>query len=150
MDDNKTTIKMTVPPTKEVEEIEVGEDHKGFVADHHLAISSDTYGEPLAQNLEFNTEPKPTDEDEKADQDIEKVIRDAMQQQYFRGLQIGALTVSKIVLDMLNDKSKPLLKRIEKVRRYCKTPLANADKVLGNIANSGNTAKGDTVENTET
>ena len=34
-------------------------------------------------------------------------------------MRIGAITVSQVVLEMLNDTSKPLMNRIEAVKKYC-------------------------------
>lgn len=86
---------------------------------------------------------------------IEEAAVEIYKAAYYKGLRVGAYTVSKIVLDMLNDKSKPLLARIEKVRNYCKVPIDNSDKVFKENEESGNKEKvakenseGDTIEET--
>ena len=103
-----------------------------------------------------------TDLNEEGKQKIEEAAVKIYKAAYNKGLRVGAYTVSKIVLNMLNDKSKPLLTRIEKVRKYCKTPIDNSDKVFEETnvfeenGDSGNKEKedinnseGDTVEETE-
>lgn len=60
-----------------------------------------------------------TDEQEKQ---LEELFKTKLKEQYNRGLHVGILSVSKVVLDKLNDSSKPLMKRIEDVKKFCSTP----------------------------
>lgn len=70
-----------------------------------------------------------TDEQSKV---LEEAFKSELQKQYIRGMRVGILTVSKIVYDMLNDSSKPLMKRIDDVKKYCKVPLDNQNKFVTN------------------
>ena len=96
--------------------------------------------------------------DKNAEQKIEQVFRENLQRAYNNGLRVGVYTASKIVLDKLNDTSKPLMKRIRDVQNYCNVPLKNEDKFLGVSGNKANedanenseNVVGDTVEETET
>lgn len=60
-----------------------------------------------------------TNEQEKQ---FEELFKTKLQEQYNRGLHVGVLTISKVILDKLNDNSKPFMKRIEDVKRFCETP----------------------------
>lgn len=53
-------------------------------------------------------------------QDFEALMIRQLKRRYNDGLRVGSYAVSKTVLDMLNDSSKPLMERIENVKRYCK------------------------------
>ena len=57
-----------------------------------------------------------TDEQSKV---LEEAFKSELQKQYIRGLRVGILTVSKIVYDKLNDSSKPLMTRINDVKKWC-------------------------------
>jgi hypothetical protein len=70
-----------------------------------------------------------TDEQSKV---LEEAFKSELQKQYIRGLRVGILTVSKIVYDKLNDSSKPLMTRINDVKKYCKVPLDNNNKFVAN------------------
>lgn len=54
---------------------------------------------------------------------LEELFKVKLKEQYDRGLYVGVLSVSKVVLDKLNDNSKPFMKRIEDVKKFCQTPL---------------------------
>ena len=56
---------------------------------------------------------------------LNNLFKDILKNQYDRGVRIGALSVSKVVLDKLNDGSKSLMTRIDEVKRFCATPLKN-------------------------
>ena len=53
-------------------------------------------------------------------QDFEALMIRQLKRRYNDGLRVGSYAVSKTVLDMLDDSSKPLMERIENVKRYCK------------------------------
>lgn len=52
---------------------------------------------------------------------LEEMFKQKLQEQYIRGLKVGSKSVSKVILDKLNDSSKSLMERIEDVKRFCKT-----------------------------
>ena len=60
-----------------------------------------------------------TNEQEKQ---LEELFKVKLKEQYNRGLHIGILSVSKVILDKLNDSSKPFMKRIKEIRKFCETP----------------------------
>ena len=47
------------------------------------------------------------------------MFKQKLQEQYMKGLRVGILTVSEIILNKLNDSSNPLMKRIEDVKSFC-------------------------------
>lgn len=53
---------------------------------------------------------------------LEEFFKEKLQEQYNRGLRIGVLTVSKIVLDKLSNSSKPFMTRIAEVKKFCAAP----------------------------
>lgn len=53
---------------------------------------------------------------------FEELFKEKLQEQYTRGIQVGVLSTGKVVIDKFNDSSKPLMKRIEDVKRFCKAP----------------------------
>jgi hypothetical protein len=61
-----------------------------------------------------------TDEQNK---ELETLFRTELQKQYLRGLRAGIKTASSVCLEKINDSSKPLLKRIEGVKKYCLVAL---------------------------
>lgn len=67
-----------------------------------------------------------TDEQEKQ---LEELFKTKLKEQYNRGLHVGILSVSKVVLDKLNDSSKPFMKRIEDVKKFCETPWNRQKKI---------------------
>lgn len=67
-----------------------------------------------------------TDEQEKQ---LEELFKTKLKEQYNRGLHVGILFVSKVVLDKLNDSSKPLMKRIEDVKKFCSIPWNKQKKI---------------------
>lgn len=77
-----------------------------------------------------------TDEQNKQ---LENLFRTELQKQYIRGLRAGIKTASTVCLEKINDSSKPLLKRIEDVKRYCAVSLRPDFLTKGiddNIANA--------------
>ena len=56
---------------------------------------------------------------EQKEKEFEELLKKQLKRQYDNGLRIGAITVSQVVLEMLNDTSKPLMNRIEAVKKYC-------------------------------
>lgn len=60
----------------------------------------------------------------------EQIIRPLLEKQRAQGIRIGILTASKVVMEHLNDTSKPLLKRIEAVKKFCRVAMKDEDKFL--------------------
>ena len=50
---------------------------------------------------------------------LEELFKVQLREQYNKGLKVGVLSASKVILDKLNDSSKPLMERIEWVKRFC-------------------------------
>lgn len=63
---------------------------------------------------------------------IEKVFKDNLLKVRNDGVRIGVLTVSKIILEKLNDSSKPLMERINSVKKYCMVVTKNEKAFLNN------------------
>lgn len=77
---------------------------------------------------------------------LEELFKTKLKEQYNRGLQVGILSVSKVVLDKLNDSSKPLMKRIEDVKKFCSTPWNKQKKIEQTLKESSEKAE---QQNTE-
>ena len=60
----------------------------------------------------------------------EQIIRPFLEKQRAQGIRIGMLAASKAVMEHLNDTSKPLLKRIEAIKKSCNVALKDEDKFL--------------------
>ena len=60
----------------------------------------------------------------------EQIIRPLMEKQRAQGIRIGMLAASKAVMEHLNDTSKPLLKRIEAIKKFCGVAMKDEDKFL--------------------
>lgn len=84
-----------------------------------------------------------TDEQEKQ---LEELFKVKLKEQYNRGLQVGILSVSKVVLDKLNDSSKPLMKRIEDVKKFCSTPWNRQKKIEQALKEESEKAEQQTAE----
>lgn len=50
---------------------------------------------------------------------LEELFRVQLREHYNKGLKVGVLAASKVVLDKLNDSSKPFVERVEWVKRFC-------------------------------
>lgn len=50
---------------------------------------------------------------------LKKLFRTELQKHFLRGITVGIQTCSKVCLEKLNDNSKPLMKRIENIKKYC-------------------------------
>lgn len=89
-----------------------------------------------------------TDEQNK---ELENLFRTELQKQYLRGLRVGIKTVSKVCLEKLNDNSKPLLKRIEDVKKYCSVSLQSdfLTKGIDNVSSDTNSTENNSEQNEE-
>lgn len=70
--------------------------------------------------------------DKEKQEELEQLFTKKLQEQYHRGLEVGVKTACKAILDMLNDSSKPLMKRIEAVKTFCKTPFGMSTDIKDN------------------
>lgn len=77
---------------------------------------------------------------------LEELFKTKLKEQYNRGLQVGILSVSKVVLDKLNDSSKPLMKRIEDVKKFCSTPWNRQKKIEQALKEASEKAEQQTAE----
>ena len=64
------------------------------------------------------------------EKELENIIRASLEKQRVQGIRIGMLAASKAVMEHLNDTSKPLLKRIEAIKKFCSVALKDEDKFL--------------------
>ena len=64
------------------------------------------------------------------EKELENIIRASLEKQRVQGIRIGMLAASKAVMEHLNDTSKPLLKRIEAIKKFCNVALKDEDKFL--------------------
>lgn len=79
---------------------------------------------------EVNEKPETTEEKKDINMTTEKfeeLIRAKLQEQYYRGIRVGIMTVSRIVLDKLNDGSKPFMTRVQDVKKFCAVPFKNLE-----------------------
>lgn len=85
-----------------------------------------------AENIVPEKEEKSTDM-----QEFESLLKARLQERYDKGVRVGMMTVSKIVMDLLNDKQKSFTGRIESVKHFCKitTQLDQRQKILDNTKN---------------
>ena len=66
-------------------------------------------------------------------QEVENVFKLHLQQQFNQGIKVGLKTMSRVILDELDNKSKPLSERISNVKRMCRVSLKkenNSEKPL--------------------
>lgn len=54
---------------------------------------------------------------------LKELFRTELQKQFLRGIRVGIQTCSKVCLEKLNNSSKPLMKRIDDVKKYCAVAL---------------------------
>ena len=67
------------------------------------------------------------EEKRKADEEMNRIIANALQKQFIEGLKKGIYICSKVVLDKLADTSKPLIQRISEVKAYCRVANNNPE-----------------------
>jgi hypothetical protein len=63
---------------------------------------------------------------------IEQIFKNNLLRARNDGIRIGVLTVSKIILEKLNDSSKPLMERINSIKKYCMVATKNEKAFLNN------------------
>ena len=79
---------------------------------------------------ETNNNPQLKDNQKDFESRAEQIIRPLLEKQRVQGIRIGILTASKVVMGHLNDTSKPLLKRIEAVKKFCSVAMKDEDNFL--------------------
>ena len=79
---------------------------------------------------ETNNNPQLKDNQKDFENRAEQIIRPLMEKQRAQGIRIGMLAASKAVMEHLNDTSKPLLKRIEAVKKFCGVAMKDEDNFL--------------------
>lgn len=79
---------------------------------------------------ETNNNPQLKDNQKDFENRAEQIIRPFLEKQRAQGIRIGMLAASKAVMEHLNDTSKPLLKRIEAIKKFCNVALKDEDKFL--------------------
>ena len=94
------------------------------------SISTDKYT-VAAKNIEFKQ--KQQDDFGKR---AEEIIRPMLERQKAIGIRIGLLAASKAVMERLNDTSKPLLKRIELIKKFCNVAMKDEKGFLNDESNN--------------
>lgn len=77
---------------------------------------------------------------------LEELFKTKLKEQYNKGLQVGILSVSKVILDKLNDSSKPFMKRIEDVKKFCEAPWNRQKKTEQALKEASERAEQQTAE----
>lgn len=90
------------------------------------------------------------------EKELEEIFASRLKEQYNRGLQVGVLSVSKVVLDKLNDGRKPLMDRIKDVKNFCEIPINKQKQIEKALKEASEKAEkqedviSDSTENNET
>lgn len=58
---------------------------------------------------------------------LEEVFKTHLETQFNRGIRVGIKSASSIILDKLKDTSKPILVRVNDVKRFCEVAVNNND-----------------------
>ena len=93
------------------------------------SISTDKYT-VSAKNIEFKQE-----QQDDFGKRAEEIIRPMLEKQKAIGIRIGLLAASKAVMERLNDTSKPLLKRIELIKKFCNVAMKDEKGFLNDEPN---------------
>ena len=88
-------------------------------------------------------------ETNKQEEKFEELLKTKLNEQYNKGLHVGILSISKIILDKLNDNSKPLMKRINDVKKFCEAPWNKQKKIEQALEDTSIKAE-QTVKTTDT
>lgn len=102
------------------------------------SISSDTFT-ASARNIDLNVGEKPKQEN--FDKRVEEILVPLLNRTKAEGIRIGVLAASKAIMNYVNDTSKPLLKRIELIKKYCNVAMKDEKSFLSKGLNE------ETVEN---
>lgn len=96
---------------------------------------SDTNKNLKSVSTNKNTEIKQEQQDDFGKR-AEQIIRPMLEKQKAMGIRIGLLAASKAVMERLNDTSKPLLKRIELVKKFCNVAMKDEKEFLNDEPNN--------------
>ena len=79
---------------------------------------------------------------------LEELFKEKLREQYNKGIQVGILSISKIITDKLKDSSIPLPKRLEEIKRFCRIAPSVEQKFdeMINKNNDTETERTDAVE----
>ena len=75
-------------------------------------VSAKEYVEP-SNNFDLKLD------EAKKEREYEDIVRAALQKQRAQGIRIGMLASAKAIMEYVNDTSKPLMKRIELIKKFC-------------------------------
>lgn len=64
------------------------------------------------------------------EKEYENIVREALQKQRAQGIRIGILAASKAIMEYVNDTSKPLMKRIELIKKFCMVAMKDEQVFL--------------------
>ena len=66
----------------------------------------------------------------KKEREYEDIVRAALQKQRAQGIRIGMLASAKAIMEYVNDTSKPLMKRIELIKKFCNVMMKDEQTFL--------------------
>lgn len=58
-----------------------------------------------------------------------------LQEEYRRGIAVGSQAVCEVILEKLNNRSIPLVKKIADIRAFCKRPFGREPKAETGVSN---------------
>lgn len=58
---------------------------------------------------------------------LEEVFKTHLEKQFNKGIRVGLKSASSIILDKLKDTSKPILVRVNDIKRFCEIAVNNND-----------------------
>lgn len=64
------------------------------------------------------------------EKEYENIVREALKKQRAQGIRIGILAASKAIMEYVNDKSKPLMARIELIKKFCTVAMKDEQVFL--------------------
>ena len=67
---------------------------------------------------------------EEQEKQLEELFKEKLKEQYLKGIKVGVLSASKVIIDKLEDKSKPLTQRVSEVKQFCKVPWEKENLAL--------------------
>ena len=110
------------------------------------SISSDTFT-ASAKNVDLKIDEKP--EQESFDKRVEEILVPLLNRTKAEGIRIGVLAASKAIMNYINDTSKPLLKRIELIKKYCNVSMKDEKSFLSKGLNEESAASEELISEVE-
>ena len=86
-------------------------------------VSAKEYVEP-SNNFDLKLD------EAKKEREYEDIVRAALQKQRAQGIRIGMLASAKAIMEYVNDTSKPLMKRIELIKKFCNVMMKDEQTFL--------------------